>query len=93
MKEKTLVYMDRLFERNTSTDAKLNLFMEKGFLLWSMGKTEMAINTFGLKINTKYLLKPVTFKEKLKIRYKYYKDQDVLFPEQKSTWKKIKKLK
>lgn len=93
MKENTLVYMDKLFERKISIDARLNLFMEKGFLLWSMGRNEMAINTFKLKINAKYLIEGIYFKEKLKIRYKYYKDQNVLFPEQKSTWKKIKKLK
>ena len=33
MNEKTLSYMDKLFERKISSDARLNLFMEKGFLL------------------------------------------------------------
>ena len=93
MNEKTLSYMDKLFERKISSDARLNLFMEKGFLLWSMGKTDMALNTFRLKINAKFIMKSMTFKEKLKEKYKYYKDQEIEFPEQKATWKKIKKLK
>lgn len=91
--EKTIGYMDKLFERKISSDSRLNLFMEKGFLLWSMGKTEMAINTFRSKIKSKYILESITFKEKIKEKYKYYKDQDVVFNEEKSTWKKVKKLK
>ena len=93
IKEKTLAYMDILFERNISADARLNLFMEKGFLLWSMGKNDMAVNSFGLKINSKYQMKSITFKENLKIRYNFYKEKNKLFPEQKGTWKRIKKLK
>lgn len=91
--EKTLGYMDKLFERKISSDSRLNLFMEKGFLLWSMGKTEMAINTFRSKIKSKYILESITFKEKIKEKYKYYIDQDVVFLEEKPTWKKVKKLK
>ena len=67
--------------------------MEKGFLLWSMGKNDMAVNSFGLKINSKYQMKSITFKENLKIRYNFYKEKNILFPEQKGTWKRIKKLK
>ena len=85
--------MDKLYKHdNISEDERLSLFMEKGFLLWSLGKLDMTINLFSLKNKVKYS-NGDTFIDRLKLRYSFYKDQNVIFPDQKKTWKKIKKLK
>jgi hypothetical protein len=92
-KEKSLIYMDKLLEKNPNSDDILFLFMEKGFILWSLNKTELTIELFSLKIKNKYK-DGHTFKEKIKSRYKYYTNsQTIILPKQKDTWKQIKKLK
>ena len=93
LKQKSLTYMDKLLEKKPDSDDILYLFLEKGFILWSMDKTDLSVDLFALKIRTEYK-NGDSFKAKLKDRYNHYtKTQNISFPNQKSTWKLIKKLK
>ena len=92
--EKGLLYLDKLAQKNPTKNDLLNLYLSKGFLLWSLDKTDLAIEVFKSKIEEAYVgEKAPTFKKKLKMWYGDLKDMEIAFPHEKPTWKKIKKLK
>lgn len=94
LKEKALLSLDKLALSNTSKDELLDLYLSKGFLFWSLGKNEQAIDVFKSKINETYQNKEdLTFKKNIKISYHAFHKQGILFPDEKNMWKKIKKLK
>jgi hypothetical protein len=91
--EKGLLYLDKLAQKNPSKNEMLNLYLSKGFLLWSLERTELAIEVFQSKIEESYTGEGgVSFRNKLKLWYKDLKESDIVFPKEKPTWKKIKKL-
>ncbi|MBI3134282.1 MAG: hypothetical protein HYZ14_06350 [Bacteroidetes bacterium] len=93
MSRKTLHYFDVLVELKIRGDNFLNLYLGKGFILWSLNEIEPAVKTFELKLYDIYDADGSTFKEHIKTSYAYYIDQGITFPDQKNTWKRIKKLK
>jgi hypothetical protein len=91
--EKGLLYLDKLATKNPSKNEMLNLYLSKGFLLWSLEKIDLCIEVFHSKIEDSYTGdNAVSFRYKLKSWYKDLKGSDVVFPNEKATWKKIKKL-
>jgi hypothetical protein len=91
--EKGLLYLDKLAAKNPSKNEMLNLYLSKGFLLWSLDKTELSIEVLRSKIEDSYTgQNAFSFRNKLKLWYKDLKESDVVFPKEKITWKKIKKL-
>jgi hypothetical protein len=86
-------YLDKLVERKPERNILLDMYISKGFMLWSMENTEQAIEVFRLKINDIYDgTEAIPFKKALATRYQSYKDQGLVFPDEKKTWKRIKKL-
>jgi hypothetical protein len=91
--EKGLLYLDKLVARNPTKNEMLNLYLSKGFLLWSLERIELCLEVFHSKIEESYEGdKALTFRNKLKLWYKDLKESDIVFPKEKVTWKKIKKL-
>lgn len=91
--EKGLLYLDKLAAKKPSTNDMLNLYLSKGFLLWSLERTDQAMDVFRSKIEESYTGdNAVTFRAKIKAWYKSFKDSDIVFPKEKSIWKKIRKL-
>jgi hypothetical protein len=93
MSRKTLQYFDVLVAKKVRGDDFLNLYLGKGFVLWSLNEIEPAIKTFELKLMDTYDSDGSTFKEHIKSKYTLYTGQGITFPDQKNTWKRIKKLK
>ncbi len=91
--EKGILYLDKLAKKKPPSNDMLNLYLSKGFLLWSVEKTEMALDVFRSKIEESYTGdNAMTFRAKIKAWYKNFKDSDIVFPKEKSNWKKIRKL-
>lgn len=93
MTQKVMHYFDVLVEKRIAGDNFLNLYLYKGFLLWSLDQADNALRTFELKLDDVYEDGSVPFKEQIKIKYAYFKEQGLVFPNEKETWKRIKKLK
>lgn len=94
LKQKALLYLDKLAMGNTTKDELLDLYMSKGFILWSLGMFEEALDVFKSKINESYLYKEnATFKKTISTNYKAYQKAGIIFPDEKNVWKRIKKLK
>lgn len=93
MGRKVLTYFDLLVSRKISGDDFLDLYTGKGFILWMLGENELCIKTFELKMSDVYEETGQSFKDHLKITYENYTAQGIVFPDQKNTWKQIKKLK
>ena len=91
--EKGLLYLDKLSQRNPDKNEYLNLYLSKGFLLWSLERIDAAVEVFKSKIDESFVAdKPISMRSKLKEWYASFKDSDIVFPKEKPTWKKIKKL-
>jgi hypothetical protein len=91
--EKGLLYLDMLAAKNPTKNEMLNLYLSKGFLLWSLDKTDLAIEVFRSKIEDSYSGdNAVSFRNKLKSWYKDLKEVEIVFPKEKATWKKVRKL-
>ncbi len=91
--EKGLLYLDKLAQKNPSKNEMLNLYLSKGFMLWSLDKTALAVEVFRSKIEEWYTGDgAVAFRTKLKLWYKDLKESDIGFPQEKATWKKVRKL-
>lgn len=93
VRQNTLNYYNKLVERKVYGDAFLDLYLGKGFVLWSANEIEVAIRTFELKLQDVYEADGLTFQEHIKLKYNYYVEQGIQFPDQKYNWKRIKKLK
>lgn len=91
-KEKSLNYLGQLVHQDLSADEFLDLYIDKGFLLWTSEEYDLAIENFKIRIDKTYT-DGRSFKKEIKVRYKWYLNQELVFPEQKTTWKRIKKLK
>ncbi len=91
--EKGLSQLDKLARRNPPQNELLNLYLSKGFLLWSLDNIDLSIEVFKSKIDASFIgEKAPTFRNKIKSWYKSFKDSDIIFPREKIAWKKIKKL-
>jgi len=90
--KKSLTYIDKIAGKNIADDNFLNLYISKGFILWSLGEYDLCITTFELKLSD-VMESGITFKEAVKVKYESYINQGIAFPEQSATWKRIKKLK
>ncbi|MEI6853800.1 MAG: hypothetical protein WCL06_13220, partial [Bacteroidota bacterium] len=91
--EKGLTYLDKLAAKNPSTNEMLNLYLSKGFLLWSLEKIDLSLEVFKSKINETYTGdNGISVRTRLKLWYKDLKGSDIIFPKEKATWKKIRKL-
>lgn len=88
----SLEYLDKIAKKNIVGDDFLNLYLCKGFILWSLSEFELCIKVFELKLGDTFS-KGETFKEVIKQKYESYIGQGIAFPEQSATWKRIKKLK
>jgi len=91
-REKVLLYFDYLVEKHVSHDDFLNLCIQRGFILWSMSKIDLALQSFELKLDTEFV-SGQTVREKIKVDYDFYKSLGIVFPDEKNTLKRIKKLK
>ena len=91
-KEQALSDLGLLLNDRLKEDDMLHLYLNKGFLLWSLGKTEACIQTLGSKVHMS-LKDGTKFKKSIKAKYKLYKKSEGVLTEHKATWKKIKKLK
>ena len=87
-----LAYIDKLATRNVLSDDFLNLYISKAFLFWLQGEIETCLKTIQLKIEDSFSTGEM-FKDVVKLRYESYVNKGITFPEQGTTWKKIKKLK
>ncbi|MBL7900165.1 MAG: hypothetical protein JNJ99_16640 [Crocinitomicaceae bacterium] len=93
LSKKVLGYFDKLVEKRVGYDDFLLLCIGKGFILWSVGDMENALQTFELKLGIYCDSCGMTVKEKIKSDYEFYVENGISFPNQKENWKKIKKLK
>lgn len=93
MTEKVLTYFDKFVARGVFGDDFLDIYLNKGFLQWSLNDVQDAVATFDLKLNHIYEKDGSTFKENIKLKYKWLCEQGITFPDQKANWKRIKKLK
>jgi hypothetical protein len=92
-KEKGLTYLNKMVVNNPSKDELLNLYLSKGFLLWSIGKNDLALEVFKSKISEVYEGgEKISFSKKIKSQYREYKQLRIIFPKEKETWKSIRKL-
>ena len=91
-KTKAISYLGKIAKHLDGREDYLNLYLEKGFLLWASGKTDLAVSNFDLRIGEAYD-DGTSVKSMLKTKYKAYQKEGVVFPEAKPTWKRIKKLK
>lgn len=91
LKQKGQTCLDLCVDLTENKDQLLNLYLYKGFILWSSGEYDTALQLFREKTKENYQ-DGSTFKSKLKTSYKAFQQQGIVFPEQKNTWKKIKKL-
>lgn len=93
LKEKGIIYIDKLAVGNPTKDELLDLYISKGFILWSLAKYDQAIDVFKSKINEHYNNRDgLSFKKSLKDRFKKYQKDGIVFPDEKAMWKKIKNL-
>lgn len=88
----SLVYIDKLANKGISSDDFLNLYISKAFLFWLQGDFDACLKTVELKLQDSFESGEM-FKDVLKSRYESYVNKGISFPEQGTTWKKIKKLK
>jgi len=94
MKEKALAYLDKLAMGNATRDEMLDLYLSKGFLLWSLEKYDQALEVFKSKIHETYQNKEdLTFKKNVKLNFNAFKKQGVVLPDENNMWKRVKKLK
>lgn len=91
--KKVLEYMNLLQEKGLNGDALLDLYLERGFVLWSLNNTSSARNSFKAKKDEVYQRDGLKFKKALKSRYKFYTGEGISFPDESSNWKVFKKLK
>lgn len=89
----TLLYFDLLAKERLANDDYLNLYISKGFVLWSLSEFDLCISTFSLKLGDLFDSDNRTVKEHIKDQYEKYIGMGIVFPNQKNMWKEIKKLK
>ena len=93
-REAVINYFGKMVAKDPGHDALLDIYMGKGFVLWSLPQLDLVVRTFKSQINEDYIRDGINFKSAFKAKYKFYaKEEGIDFPEQKSTYKKIKKLK
>jgi hypothetical protein len=93
IKEKALLYLDKLASGNTTKNELLDLYISKGFIFWSLERYDQSIEVFRSRIKEIYLNKnDLTFKKSIKENYKKFQSEGIKFPDNKNIWKKIKKL-
>lgn len=90
-KELSVELLGRLWHEANNPNDNLRIYLQKGFLLWSIGNTEAAVETFRSKINQKFSNNEL-FSDLLKKTYKEYHKLNATLADEKATWKKIKKL-
>jgi hypothetical protein len=89
-----ITYLDKLAAMKVTNNQMLDLYLSKGFLLWYTQKNDLAVELFRAKISENYEGEEgLTFRKALFARYGEYNELRIVFPEEKKTWKIIKKLK
>lgn len=89
--QKGLKQLNGLFNLSKSPDTRLDLYMHKVFLLWSLKEYKLLNTIVKSRTSTKYS-NGETFYKKLKKRYKSLVKNEVVLPDRKATWKKIRRL-
>lgn len=93
-REKVIDCFGKMVALNPGHDAMLDIYMGKGFVLWSLPRLDLTVMAFKSQVKETYLRDETSFKKAFKSKFKYYtKEEGIDFPEQKSTYRTIKKLK
>jgi hypothetical protein len=91
--EVAVQYFDKMVSQTPTHDELLNLYICKGFLYWSMGSFDLSLEAFKAKISEHFNDNGKdTYRKAIRLRYKEYQNEKIVFPDEKQMWRKIKKL-